>query len=154
MIKVYDFLGRPHVLPFHVPLKIGVANLLWQIETIVERNILGKCKGAFFPIVTMVHDFVFFKKGWRHLSLFLDRYHMDQSHARYIDLEGFYDLLRERTKAKSLIQTMYFLEDFIRNVFSLQEQEVRKEKWVVFSKVLEFINSFKPNYNPLVDKKY
>lgn len=49
---------------------------------------------------------------------------------------------------------LYFPEDVIRNTFSLQEQEVRKEKWIVFSKVLDFINDFEPKYNPLVDKKY
>ena len=29
IIKVYYFLRRPHVLPFHVPLKIGITKLLW-----------------------------------------------------------------------------------------------------------------------------
>ena len=29
VIRVYGFLGKPHVLPFHVPLKIGIAELLW-----------------------------------------------------------------------------------------------------------------------------
>ena len=49
---------------------------------------------------------------------------------------------------------MYFPEDIIRNIFSLQEQEVRKEKWIVFSKILEFINAFDSDYDPLKDKKY
>ena len=79
---------------------------------------------------------------------------MAESHARYIDPERFYDLLRERTKAKSISQHVYFPKDIIKNIFSLQEQEVRKEKWIVFSKVLEFINSFDPDYNPLKYKKY
>ena len=36
----------------------------------------------------------------------------------------------------------------------MQEQEVRKEKWIVYSKVLDFINVFEPKYDPIVDKKY
>ena len=28
VIRVYGFLGKPHVLPFHVPLHIGIAKLL------------------------------------------------------------------------------------------------------------------------------
>ena len=42
----------------------------------------------------------------------------------------------------------------IRNIFSLQEHEVRKEKWIVLSKTLEFINAFDSGYDPLKDKKY
>ena len=31
----------------------------------------------------------------------------------------------------------------------MQEQETKKEKWRVFSRVLEFINCFDRDYNPL-----
>ena len=79
---------------------------------------------------------------------------MAKSHARFIDPEGFYDLLRERIKVAHMVQHVYFPEDVIRNVFTLQEQELRKEKWIVFSKTLEFINAFDPHYEPLKDKKY
>ena len=146
------FLGKPHVLPFHVPLKIGIAELLWQIGTIDDRKLIRK--GTFFPIVTVAHDFVFVRKWWKHLKLFLDRYDMAESQARFIDPEGFYDLLRERIKVACMEQHVYFPEDIIRNVFTLQEQELRKEKWIVFSTTLEFINAFDPKYDPLKDKKY
>lgn len=119
MIRVYGFLGIPHVLHFHVPLKIGIAKLLWQIRTIEERDMVGKGKGTFFSIVTLAHDFFFLKKGWRHLNLLLDRYNMAESHVRYIDPKGFYDLLRKRTKAKNILQQVYFPKDIIRNIFSL-----------------------------------
>ena len=76
-------------------------------------------KGTFFQVVTVTNDFVFVKKGWRHLYLSLDRYNMDVSHAKYIDLEGFYDLLRERIKASCMVQQVYFPEDIIINIFSL-----------------------------------
>ena len=58
------------------------------------------------------------------MGKFLDRYQMAQSHANFVDLEGFYDLLKERIKAKAHIQTVYFPEDVIRNKFSLQEWKV------------------------------
>ena len=79
---------------------------------------------------------------------------MAESHARFIDLEGLYDLLRERVKASHMVHRVYYPEDVIRNVFTLQEQELRKEKWIVFSKTLEFINAFELYYDPLKDKKY
>ena len=81
------------MLPFHVPLKIGIAELLWQIGTIDERELPKK--GTFFPIITMTHDFVFVRKGWKHLSFFLDRYNMAESHAKFIDPKGFYDIKGE-----------------------------------------------------------
>ena len=62
VIRVYDFLGRPHVLSFYLPLKIGIVDLLWHIGTIEERDILGKGKDTFFLIVTVAHDFFFFKE--------------------------------------------------------------------------------------------
>ena len=105
-------------------------------------------------MVTVVHDFVFVKKGWRSLGKFLDKYQMARSHACYIDLEGFYDLLRERTKAKAHTKIVYFPKDIIKNNFSLQEHEVIKRKWIVYSKVLDFINALVPKYDPLEDKKY
>lgn len=66
VIRVYSFLGRPHLLPFHVPLKIGIAKLLWQIGTIDERELPKK--GTFFSIFTVTHDFVFVRKRWKNLS--------------------------------------------------------------------------------------
>ena len=29
IFRVYGFLGKPHVLPYQVPLKVGIAELLW-----------------------------------------------------------------------------------------------------------------------------
>lgn len=101
VIRVYGFLGNPHVLPFHLPLKIGIAELLWQIGTIEDREMTKK--GTFFPVVTMAHDFFFVRKGWKHLNLFLNRYSMVESHARYTDQEGFYELMRERIKATHMV---------------------------------------------------
>lgn len=63
IFKVYGFLGKPHVLPFQVPLKVVIVELLWKIGLVEERELLGKSKGTFFPQVTIVLNFVFVKKG-------------------------------------------------------------------------------------------
>lgn len=69
------------------------------------------------------------------MGKFLDKYIMAQSHSHFVDSEGFYDLLRERSKAKSQKKFVYFPNDIIRNRFSLEEKELRKEKWIVYNKV-------------------
>jgi hypothetical protein len=45
-----------------VPLKIGIVELLWNIGTIEERDIMGNGKGTFFLVVTVAHDFFLSKK--------------------------------------------------------------------------------------------
>ena len=39
------------------------------------------------------------------------------------------------------------------NLF-FKKKKVKKEKWKVYVRVLKFINTFEPKYNPLFDKKY
>ena len=75
------------------------------------------------------------------------------SHAHFCDTEGFFDVFRQRAKIGSKDHQTYFTKDIIRNEFSLQEQEIKKEKWRVYSKVLKFINYFDNKYKPLDDAK-
>lgn len=63
-------------------------------------------------------------------------------------------MFKDRTKAKSYEHIIYFHEDIIRNESFLQEQEVKKEKWKVYKRVLEFINALDKKYDPLADIKY
>ena len=56
------FIGKPHVLPYQVPLKVGIAEILWQIGSVEERELLIESTSTFFPQVTIVHNFVFVKK--------------------------------------------------------------------------------------------
>ena len=56
---------------------------------------------------------------------------------------------RHRVKLGKVKHDSYYLEDIIRNEFSLQEQETKKEKWRVYSRVLEFIHCFYKDYSPL-----
>lgn len=51
---------------------------------------------------------------------------MDQLHPKFSNLKGFYEMFKERTKARSYDHFYYYPEDIIRNEFSLQEQEVKK----------------------------
>ena len=75
---------------------------------------------------------------------------MAVSHSRFCDVEGFFNLaLRHRIKLCPIEHEFYFPEDIIRNEYSLQEQETKKEKWRVYSKVLNFINCFDKDYSPL-----
>ena len=72
------------------------------------------------------------------------------SHPNFCDIEGFYHLaLRHRIKLGKIEHEFYCSEDIIRNEYSLQEQETKKEKWRVYSKVLDFIHYFDVDYSPL-----
>ena len=46
---------------------------------------------------------------------------MVQSHPHFIDPGGFYDMFKDRKKARSYEHIFYVPEDIIRNEFSLQE---------------------------------
>ena len=72
------------------------------------------------------------------------------SHSRFCDVEGFYNqTLRHMIKLGGIKHDPYYPEDIIRNELSLQEHETKKEKWRVYSWVLEFIHCFDKKYNPL-----
>lgn len=36
IFRVYGFQGTPHVLPYQVPLKVGIAEMLWKIGGLEE----------------------------------------------------------------------------------------------------------------------
>ena len=52
---------------------------------------------------------------------FLNKYKLAQSHPRFIDLEGFYEMFRERKKSRIFTHNFYYPEDVIKNDFSLQK---------------------------------
>ena len=117
-----------------------------------ESLLLKRQKGSIFPTCTVAHCFVITKGGWLSLHKVLNPYKMAISHPRFCDSEGFYHLaLRLRISSSKIDHEFCFPEDIIRNQYSLQEQETRKEKWRVFSKILDFIHCFDPDYNPLDD---
>ena len=90
--------------------------------------------------LTSAHHFFLTKGGYRHIEKFLNIYKMAQSDVRFIDLEGFHEMFRQRTKAKNFSHLFYYPEDLIRNELSLLNQEVKKEKLRVFSKTMDFIS--------------
>ena len=126
---------------------------MWQLGMIEDKELLGRGKCTLFPDVTSAHHFVFKKPGYRQLETFLNKYKMAQSSARFIDPEGFYEIFRQRTKARRYTHSFYYPKDIVRNELSLLEQEVKKEKWRVFSKTMDFISNFDKQYDPLADCK-
>ena len=82
------------MLPFQVPLLVGVAKFLWQLGMLEDRESFNRGKGTMFPDVTSVHYFVFKRPGYRQLEEFLNKYKMAMSSARFIDPEGFYEMFR------------------------------------------------------------
>ena len=150
VIRIYGFKGTPHVLPYQVPLKVGVAEFLWQLGGVEDTFLHKRGTWSIFPTCTVAHQFVITKEGWVFLQKFLDQYKMVVSHPHFCDAEGFFNsALRHRIKLRPFEDEFYFSEDVIRNEYSLQEQEIEKEKWRVYSKVLNFINYFDKDYNPL-----
>ena len=136
VIRIYGFKGTPHVLPYQVPLKLGVAEFLWQLGGVEETFLHKRGTGSIFPTYTVAHQFVITKEGWVFLHKFLEQYNMAISHPHFCDTEGFFNsALRHRIKLCQFEHEFYFPEDVIRNEYSLQEQETKKEKWRVYSKV-------------------
>lgn len=71
IFRVYGFKGTPFLLPYLVPLKVGIAKILMQIGSVQEVELTGRGKGTIFPIVTIAHQFVIIKGGWKYFKDFL-----------------------------------------------------------------------------------
>ena len=72
------------------------------------------------------------------------------SHSHFCDTEGFFNqMFKLRIKLGNINHEFYYLKDIIRNEFLFQEQEIKKEKWRIYSRVIEFIHHFDKDYNPL-----
>ena len=64
------------MLPFQVPLLVGVAEFLWQFGILEDRELFNRGKSTMFPDVTSAHYFVFKKLGYQQLETFLNKYKM------------------------------------------------------------------------------
>ena len=126
------------MLPFQFPLLVGVAKFLGQLGMFEDKKLFNRGKGTMFLDFTSAHYFVFKKYGYRQLETFLNKYKRAQSLARFIDLEGFYECLGRGQGPKSMPMYFYYPEDIVNNELSLLEQEVKKEKWRVFNKKMDF----------------
>ena len=73
------------MLPFQVLLLVGVANFLWQLGMLEDKELFNRGKGTMFPNVTSAHYFVFKKLGYGYLERFFNKYKMAQSSTRFID---------------------------------------------------------------------
>ena len=64
IIRIYGFKGTPHVLPYQVPFKVGMAEFLWQLGGLEEIYLVKRQRGSIFPTCTSAHQFVITKGGW------------------------------------------------------------------------------------------
>ena len=80
---------------------------LWKIGGLEEKELVGRLRDTIFPNFTIIHNFIITKEGWKHLANFLGRCQMAQSNQHFIDPEGFYDMFKDRTKAKSYEHFIY-----------------------------------------------
>ena len=82
-----------------MPLKVGVAEFLWQLGGVEEIFLLRRQLGSIFPTCTVAHQFVITKGGWLFLHKFLKQYMMDVSQPHFCDSQGFFNqILRHRIK--------------------------------------------------------
>ena len=151
ILRVYGFQGTPHILPYNVPSRMGFVEVLWQLGCIHEDNLTGKGKGTLFPDYTVVSDFVFSKGGWVHFDQFFINYHLKNGSVRQHDPEGFFALFRQRIKGGKFSHVFNFPEDLIRNEFDLGRQELNKEKWIAYEKLLALVHKLDPKYDPLME---
>lgn len=149
IIKVYGFLGQPHVLPYNVPLRLGFAKVLWQVGCIHDKEIKGRGKGTIFPNYTFIPYFAIMKWRYVHFDKLFAPYHLGVSTFRHSDLKGFYNIFRQRIKGGPLTHEHNFLEDLIRNEFYLMTQYWRKEKWIAFRELWTIVKKMDPRYDPL-----
>lgn len=69
---------------------------------------------------------------------------------RFVDLEDFFsNMFRKKVRCGAKVHQFHFPKDLIRNEFNLMEQEARKEKWLVYKKILDFVQYFDKSYDPL-----
>lgn len=60
--------------------------------------------------------------------------------------EGFLSgMFRDKIRYALMEHQSYFHEDIIRNEFDLQTQEIKKEKWIIYNKTIDFIRNFDKN---------
>ena len=107
------------MLPFQVPLLVGVAEFLWQLGMLEEKELFNRGKDTMFPNVTSAHYFVLKTLGYRQLEAFLNKYKMAQSSTRFLDPEGFYEMFKKKEKARKYTHSLYYHEDIVRNEISL-----------------------------------
>lgn len=79
------------MLPYQVPLKVGVAKILWQLGGLEESYLLKRSLGSIFPTCTVAHQFLITKGGWLFLYKFLNQYKMAISQSHFCDIEEFYN---------------------------------------------------------------
>lgn len=115
-----------------------------------EVELSNRGKGIVFPTVKIAHQFVILKGGWKCFEEFFQQYHLSIVVSRFSNLEDFFNgIFRKRAICKGRPHQFQFPKDLIKNEFDLDEQELRKEKWVAYKKALNFVHQFDNSYYPL-----
>ena len=86
IFRVYYFQWNPHVFPYQVPVKVGIAKILWQLGGLEETYLVRRGRGSIFHTCTIAHHFIIKKGGWLFLYKFLDQYKMVVSHLIFVTL--------------------------------------------------------------------
>ena len=58
VFQIYGYKGTPHVLPYQMPLKVGMAEILWHLGGLEETYLLKRSLGSIFPTCSLAHQFV------------------------------------------------------------------------------------------------
>ena len=75
------------MLPYQVPFKVGLVEILWQIGGLEELELTSRSRGFICPTCIMAHQFVITKGGWVFLYKVLSPDKMATSHPRFNDSE-------------------------------------------------------------------
>lgn len=122
VVRVYHFRGTPFLLPYQVPLKLGIVEVLRQIGSVQEVELSNRGKGTIFPTVTVAHQFVITKGGWKCFEELFQPYHLSTAMSRFSDLEDFFNsMFEKREVCKGRPHQFRFLEGLIIIEFYLDE---------------------------------
>lgn len=98
---VYGFRGTPFLLPYQVPLKVGIVEVLRQIGSVQEVELSNRGKGTIFPTVTIAHKFVITKGVWKYFEEFFRPYHLSTVVSIFSDPEDlFNNMFKKRAVCK------------------------------------------------------
>lgn len=99
--RVYGCKGTPYLLPYQVQLKIEIAEILRQIGGVQEAELTNRGKGTIFPTLTVAHQFVITKGGWKHFDDIFQPYRLSTIVSRFADPEDFFNgIFRKRAVCK------------------------------------------------------
>ena len=86
-----------------------------------------------------------------HFVKLFEDYHLRCGPKRQHDPEGFFSLFRQSIKGGKFVHEFNFPKDLIRNEFDLNRQDLNKEKWIAYDKLLDIVHKMDLKYDPLLE---